>query len=300
MSLLTSLQMYYKFNGNYNNEIAGTNVATPSNSLLGACFGKIQQGTFYNGTNAQINYTSIAALNSATACTVNCWVKFTGQLPTEGCILEARGSGIAKFAFYSKGTELYWDLCPPGGNPNTDFGITSGLGLAVNTWYMLTAVFDGSLTGNANRAKVYVNNVQKTLTFTGTIQNALTGSATPYTTGHSFAGFWVQCMQAELGLWSRALSATEISTLYNSGAGLTYPFNGYLFPNTACYNFCQWVLNYHYTRFTTARINAITAISNAAAANTSVSQHDWNQFIEITQRVYLPYLQNTQQQGSLG
>ena len=29
----------------------------------------------------------------------------------------------------------------------------------------------------------------------------------------------------EAGIWSRALSGTEITELYNAGAGITYPFS---------------------------------------------------------------------------
>jgi hypothetical protein len=32
----------------------------------------------------------------------------------------------------------------------------------------------------------------------------------------------------EIGIWSRALSATEVTSLYNAGvAGVQYPFTGY-------------------------------------------------------------------------
>lgn len=54
---------------------------------------------------------------------------------------------------------------------------TGGYGYYASTatgWNHIAMVFDGSATGNANRLKGYLNGVQQTLTFSGTI-----GTATP-------------------------------------------------------------------------------------------------------------------------
>lgn len=65
--------------------------------------------------------------------------------------------------------------------------------------------------------------------------NVVSNSSTPNSAGtsnigpifmlnHSFAAASGSEVIDGVGMWSRALSSTEITTLYNSGAGLQYPF----------------------------------------------------------------------------
>lgn len=65
-----------------------------------------------------------------------------------------------------------------------------------------------------------------------------------------------------------------------------------VYPNTDTYNFCQWVLTSEYYRMTAPRRALVTTVSNAANTGGFVSQHQWNQFINITQLLYLPWQQN--------
>lgn len=46
-------------------------------------------------------------------------------------------------------------------------GVTEAVGLAVNTWHHVVMVYNGNLTGDANRLKGWINGVQRTLNFTG-------------------------------------------------------------------------------------------------------------------------------------
>lgn len=79
------------------------------------------------------------------------------------------------------------------------------------SWCYESIVFDGSQTGNANRLKMYLNNVQKTLTFAGTIGAAL-GSVTftymgGFYTGGS--GFHFDGGISEYIVYNRALTPAE-------------------------------------------------------------------------------------------
>ena len=99
--------------------------------------------------------------------------------------------------------------------------------MTAGSWFHVVVVFDGSLTGNANRLKVWVNNVAKTLTVGGGAVPAtlLDGGATLFL--GKFGGilnrFYNGAMDL-VGLWNRALTAGEVATLYSGGAGLVYPF----------------------------------------------------------------------------
>lgn len=74
--------------------------------------------------------------------------------------------------------------------------------------HVLVAVFDGSQTGNANRLKVYINGVQQTLAFVGTIPATTTSGETALGLGDA-AGGPVVPFNGALGdvmLWNTALT----------------------------------------------------------------------------------------------
>ena len=68
-----------------------------------------------------------------------------------------------------------------------------------------------------------------------------------------------------------------------------------VYPNNSTYDFCQWIINSKFAHFTNARKALINTVGAASLAGTSVTQNQWNQFIDITNRVYFPYTQNLAQ-----
>lgn len=72
---------------------------------------------------------------------------------------------------------------------------------------LISIVFDGTQTGNANRFKVWLNGVQKTLTFTGTMP-ATTTSTSGSSIGYSAAATWRGAINNVL-IYNRALSDSE-------------------------------------------------------------------------------------------
>jgi len=85
---------------------------------------------------------------------------------------------------------------------------------STTTWYHLVGTFDGTT------IKVYVNNALVGSGSAGAVSTTGNAQIGTYNSrvSSSFNGFI-----DEVGVWSRALNTTEISTLYNSGAGLTCP-----------------------------------------------------------------------------
>jgi len=99
-------------------------------------------------------------------------------------------------------------------------------GVAQNdtNWHLATLVFDGTKTGDADRLKLYVDGVQRTL---GDFNHPVPASTT--TVAQTFYIGALDCGQVndagsidDVRVYSRALSATEVSNLYratHSGAG---------------------------------------------------------------------------------
>jgi hypothetical protein len=117
---------------------------------------------------------------------------------------------------YSDG-KIYCTLCL-GGRESMLAASEAAYGLSPGKWHMVTQVWDGSEFRN------YVDGVER-------ISKSHPGKALDLTAGTQ--GFGAQLHKKdrrynglldEVGLWDRALSESEIRSLYNSGKGLAYPF----------------------------------------------------------------------------
>ena len=85
------------------------------------------------------------------------------------------------------------------------------------TWYHVVMVFDDS----ANNMYMYIDNVKQS---EETTVNQISQENNPVWIGAHYNGeLYLNAIVDEVGIWSRALSSTEVSDLYNSGSGLTYP-----------------------------------------------------------------------------
>jgi hypothetical protein len=92
---------------------------------------------------------------------------------------------------------------------------------ALNTWYHVAAVYDASV----NQIRLRINDGlvgADTQPFTGPLfsSSANMGCGLVYFGAAAYG----DCAFDELGLWDRALTLAEITHLYNTGLGLTYPF----------------------------------------------------------------------------
>jgi len=90
--------------------------------------------------------------------------------------------------------------------------------ISADTWHHLTVVFDGSLSGNANRLKVYVDSVQQTLAFYGTMPSTLpTNTASQFIGKSETAGTPFNGKIDDVRIYSQALSSDEVTKNYNAG-----------------------------------------------------------------------------------
>lgn len=221
MSLLTNLVSYYKFDQSSGSTIAdqvGSNTLTTQNSP-GFITGKINNALQLIAASSQYatkaSPTNIPASN--TARTISFWIKLN--------------TNNAKQMFVEYGTfgnqdQIFGIDINTTGNPEIacwadDY--TSAQVLSTGSWYHLVGIYDGNLT-----TKLYINgSFDGSHTLAGQLNTVIDTNGLQvgaWNTGGSFANF-VDGLFDELGIWSRALNASEISQLYNSGNGLQYPFN---------------------------------------------------------------------------
>lgn len=101
---------------------------------------------------------------------------------------------------------------------------TTAYTLSNSTWYHCALTYDGAT------VTLYVNGTSRaTVASSGngstTTQNA-TSLGCDVNTGTGSNQFFNNMKADEFGVWSRALSSGEISSLYHSGGGIQYPFTG--------------------------------------------------------------------------
>jgi len=81
-------------------------------------------------------------------------------------------------------------------------------------WNQYTLVYDGTLSGNSNRLKGYLNGVQQTLTFNLTIPAATSSTAgNLYIGGINGTGSVTDIPLAECAMWKVALTPNEVALL---------------------------------------------------------------------------------------
>lgn len=120
-------------------------------------------------------------------------------------------------SFFSKilgqtGFSIGWDagsgFCAYVYNGGNDRGFT-GIGTyTTGVWYQVTVVYDGSQSTNANKLKIYVNGVQKTLSFVGTIPSTIISNVSNFSIGRG-RGNWFGRLD-DLRIYNRALSSVEV------------------------------------------------------------------------------------------
>ncbi|PIY93964.1 MAG: hypothetical protein COY68_04470, partial [Candidatus Levybacteria bacterium CG_4_10_14_0_8_um_filter_35_23] len=111
------------------------------------------------------------------------------------------------------------------GNGQNSYGYWNSSSISSGQWHHVTVVFDGSGSTNANKAKLFVNGVMRTMTFSGTLPTTTSSSlsginfqlANMYSPGNNFQG-----AVDDLRIYNYALTAAQVKTVMNQGAAVRY------------------------------------------------------------------------------
>jgi len=242
-TLLTNLISYWKLDEASGNAVdshgsnTGTNIATTPFSA-----GKINNGALLNGTTQGFDLWDAPFdwIDWNVAFSINLWAKHDySAAPGGGAAPNFFGKQVVLVSPYPgfqfgmtnrTASELNLDL-----QFLNDFSV-SGKGFTVrsvnmlpfqNVWKMVTLTYDGS--GNSTGVKMYLDGVSQTMTAVSasTTINATIGNNKKAAIGAANADDGVnhfKGMLDEVGVWDKTLTASEVTELYNGGAGLSYPF----------------------------------------------------------------------------
>ena len=208
--LWTGLKAYYT-GDNTANDALGVSNGTLTNGATYAT-GKINNGFSLDGTNDFVDISpsfgnSFSAPGSAHS--YNAWVYPTNVTDAYNFIIQngddGRGTSMIlatnKLGFFYQGGQ--------------NVGYSSAT-LSANTWSMVTVVYNGS-----GSVSFYIN---------GTLSNSVSATWTDApTTAYTWIGGYRGGAHLfngtidEVSAWTKALTATDITELYNSGSGKQYP-----------------------------------------------------------------------------
>lgn len=240
MALTDSLVSYWKFDENSSganaadvtatgNTLTNQNTTGYTTGKLGASAANIVAASS-NGF--QIADASQTGLDITGDFSVSFWVKHASLPPTNGSadqyyIDKRRVSG--GFGQYSMGyvgtgsiRALHLGQIRDSSNNISEFTMTNNVDLSTVAFQHIVFVF----TAATPAATVYIDNSSQAMTTNSSAATSIGNNDGPFTVGYAITPGTVNLNAVfdECGIWSRALSSTEVSQLYNGGAGLAYPF----------------------------------------------------------------------------
>ena len=251
MALTDNLNAYWKIDETSDGSGAVTRLDSTANNndltdnnTTASGTGIINNGADFERTNSErltITDAAQTGLNPAADLSMQFWLKFE-QLPSTA------GGNMVLTSKWGAGDNREYSIISLS-NDNLRFALSAdGTGVAgkfhtsdsnadivvagdVGNWMHLIVTYDGS----ADTAVFYKNGSSVALTkllsnTAGTIFNGagLFGLASEFNGSEYFDG-----IMDEVGFWDRVLTADEVTELYNSGAGLAYPFTTEVFWETA-------------------------------------------------------------------
>lgn len=231
MALTDNIAAYWKFDQSSGNatDSVGTNTLTNNNTITYTA-GKINNAAHIDSSTTQyfsITDASQSGLDITGDLSVALWVKYT-TLPTDGI----RALHATKYLRAGNQRSYYFGLVNNGGVYSLDL-ILSANGIATEekivNWAPSTGVYYHVVmvfTAASSKYQFYVNGAQQGADQTGALTSIFNSTATfeiGQNDGDEVARSYV-FDQDEMGIWSRALTSSEVSQLYNSGSGFTYPF----------------------------------------------------------------------------
>jgi hypothetical protein len=203
----------------------------------------------FDGIDDYLNLGRITAMEGATNFSFSMWVYPTSYTGLK--ILFGKFASATDFFFaYTTNVFGYIQWFIADGQTNYP-KVTTSARIDLNNWGLLTFVYDGSLSGNLNKAKIYING---TLAPTTTTIYQMPSSISLDTTDFYVAqrnGALSTPMAGkidEVSAYDYSLSASEVTDIYNLGTPTdlsllpTPPLNWYRMGDNGAYKSPQWLI----------------------------------------------------------
>ena len=212
MALTDNLVSYWKLDESSGNAADSVGSNTGVNTSVTYSAGKINNGGAFNGSSSFLNCGS--SINLRDNFSISMWAKSNTSLGTL-ISRELSGSNYPQFAIFVGSYKASLEVFSSNSaSPTANIFTTSSLSA---TYSMITVTRDGT------NVKIYFNGILEA-TAAWTLQQKTSTDAITIGRNSTSGSRYLDGNADEVGIWDRALSASEITELYNGGAGLTYPF----------------------------------------------------------------------------
>ena len=224
-TLLTNLLAYYKLDeatGDADDAVGSANLVN-TGATQGAT-GHLGNAASFNGTSNYLG--QIDATFEIQTMSVAVWVNTTQTGETSGIVDNYNWTGDGWSVeiggeWNNNGAPVFH--LNDGANELILFDDTSPSLINNGSWHLIIATFDGST------ANLYLDDVlQASAAWAHTITYDASGNIFKLgCRGASPGELWYAGSIDEPAIWTKVLSSTERTNLWNSGTGITYPFTGY-------------------------------------------------------------------------
>lgn len=217
MALTDNLVSYWKLDGNSNDSVASNN-GTDTSITYSSGNGKIVQGAGFNGSTSKIEL-STTAFGTTSTFSISMWINVTTPSTRQGVFCKTDGIGASTTTFITEVGNTSNKFTFGVSNGTTQSTGTTTTSISSGTWTHVVCTCDGTnqkiyLNGSLDNTTAYAGGAINNITKETTIGQFGSYTLLPYTGAIDEVGFWS----------GKALDSTEVSQLYNSGAGLAYPF----------------------------------------------------------------------------
>lgn len=217
--LWNGLLSYYSFDAGTGSTVADAAAGRTGTwgGTLGSQWGTgiIHDGGIFNGSDNLVDLGVQPAFHVGVSdsFSVSAWVKPSSVASSATIALTGTHGVCYNWRLGRSGSALIFDNGVD--SPTT---VASSGTLVVGTWTYVVLVYDAGV------VRAYVNGVAGSpflaqVTASCTTESTKIGSSTPNSAIFDFFAGTID----EVGLWGRALTASDVSQLYNGGAGLQYP-----------------------------------------------------------------------------
>lgn len=229
MAITTPLS-YWKLDESSGNATDSVASLSAVNTSVTYSAGKINNGAVYNGS-AYHTIADNTAIKPTSDISVAFWVNVTATGSYPMMVAKGENAGDTRsyeVALYAGTTQIHVQM-RTGGGSYIQMRSTTAIGTGVWKHIVVTR------TGATN--KIYINGVSDTLASNITQTGTIDYSTDALWFGQRNGALRFNGKLDEIGIWNVALTSTEISQLYNGGAGLQYPFTPASVTNSAFFLF---------------------------------------------------------------
>lgn len=227
MTLTDNLVSYWKFDessGNASDASGGGHTLTNANVTYGT--GIINNGAVFNSSTDSLSTSSYTDFNfeRTSPFSISSWLNVT-SLTSGSYILDREDSATLRGLvwFVQSDGKLRVQFGNNNDGSNCIYVDSTASQVSTGSWYHLVLTYSGSSAASGFTMYVNGSSVATTTLFnnlsatTQNTQNLVIGNRVGG--GNDFSG-----TLDEFGVWSRAVTSGEVTSLYNGGVGVQYPF----------------------------------------------------------------------------